>query len=180
MDLGDFRDDPWGGDVLDERYLIDRQEHEAHAEGNDEEPDDEPEPFEACGAVAHLPGKPPQPPCRRPKGHTAGPDVVDYHSNGLLKWPVKRSVSGVVMYDVLSPDKQPRTLSELVDDLIDGAWLAGRVDIYDGSASYLMDGEAYAKRAEVERRLRELRDAGHTETGVSIADLLDGKDGTWK
>jgi hypothetical protein len=29
------------GDALDERYLIDRAEHEAHAEGNDEEPDED-------------------------------------------------------------------------------------------------------------------------------------------
>ena len=27
------------GDYLDERYLIDRAEHEAHAEGNEEEPE---------------------------------------------------------------------------------------------------------------------------------------------
>ncbi|HEX8113014.1 MAG TPA: hypothetical protein VF516_35025 [Kofleriaceae bacterium] len=45
MDLGDYRDDDratWLGasDPLDERYLIDRAEHEAHAEGNEEEPDD--------------------------------------------------------------------------------------------------------------------------------------------
>jgi hypothetical protein len=35
------------GDHLDERYLIDRAEHEAHAEGNEEEPD-EPE-WNDCG-----------------------------------------------------------------------------------------------------------------------------------
>ena len=35
------------GDYLDERYLIDRAEHEAHAEGNAEEPD-EPE-WNDCG-----------------------------------------------------------------------------------------------------------------------------------
>jgi len=51
---------------------------------------------ELCGAEVDpaVFGGRPQDPCRKPKGHEDGPETDwkrDYHSNGLLKWPVKFS-----------------------------------------------------------------------------------------
>lgn len=116
MDLGDYAE--WG-DALDERYLINRAEHEAHAEGNDEEPDDDDVPFEECGAVAHLPGRPPQAPCCKPAGHEHGPETDwkrGYHSNGMLKWPVT--------VDIPEPPSAPEAPLNWDSDTA-GAWGQG-------------------------------------------------------
>lgn len=150
MEIGDYRDGyERDFDALDERYLIDRAEHEAHAEGNEEkpdEPDDEPAP-PLCGAVAHLPSYP-QDPCRKPAEHVDIPG--DYHSNGLRKWPVD------------APEPYRLTLTELIDELADASVEAAQCGyVYDTEGEIVASARAVAAKAEIDRRIA-LAQADHS------------------
>jgi hypothetical protein len=148
-------------DPLEERHLIDRAEHEAHAGDGDESGDELEPPRVLCGAV--FSGKPKQDPCRKPAGHEHGPDTDwkrDYHSNGLLKWPV---------------DEHVPTFRALIDELVSNSVAIGAAR--DAAAIFEHGNASHAAFIEIERRLDLVRERTGDDDGTvrMILDILDGR-----